>query len=1088
MSKIKYLTQGDEFIIKNYNQAKPFSSFFPGIAGMWGKPMWVFYVNRGQAITCLGTRDKNGAIMEFLAANKAYRHTSFNGFRTFIKENDVFEPFIDHAENTNIEQTIHITSYRLMLDEINVPRGLKITVEYFTIPNENIPSLARILSIKNISNGMKRLECIDGMPMIIPYGTTDYLLKNMSRLAEGWFSGVQYSATGFPVYKLAVVPEDTPEIEEIEQANFYGAFYYSKDTVTLPDFIIDSDVVFGEMKDFASPVEFIRHSKFMNPKMLNSKNKTPSAFGYFDMTLNPDQEFSYYSIIGSAGHISDIDPFLTRIMKKTYLPDKREENKRIIKNLGNKIMTCSSSEEFNNYSEQTFIDNLLRGGFPVSIGEGKGKKNYYIYSRIHGDMEREYNNFVITPQYFSEGNGSYRDVNQNRRNDIFFHTELNDEAIIYFINLLQTDGFNPLTIVGSELLVKNKKEFLTVFKTGDHKKLSEFICQPFSLGDFYDYLEKNRIKSSLTKEKLLSRLLLHSDRIDNALPGVGFWSDHWHYNIDLLQSYNSIYPDRFKELFLDKRVFTFYDNPNTVLPRDQKHILYKGRPLQLHSVYCHTVKKEMIEKRKLDKNLVRKDFGQGQVYKTTLIAKLLSLIANKFASLDHEGTGIEMESDKPNWCDALNGLPGVFGSSSAESMELIRLIKFILRCLCQMIIDENYEIKMAEETVDLLYRLEKVTVKYFDDKYNFWNETHEAKEKYWKKTLFGLSGKDKALTKKRIRDILNLFLVKLNKGLDKAFDKRSGVINTYFKNHVTKYKIVKEKGKSKINHNGWPCIKVLEFKQKPLPLFLEGPVHYLRIEEDRVKSRQLHEKVIQSGLYDKKLAMLKVNASLQDEDISLGRIKIFTPGWLENESVWLHMEYKYLFELLRNNFSSEYFRIMKKALVPFMDPHVYGRSIFENVSFLASSAHPEDSIHGQGFVARLSGSTAEYISIWIAMTSGLSPFYLKGDKLFLKFKPQLASWMFTQENKKVIIYQKGLSEEIAVPKNTFCFKFLDKAVVLYHNPDRKDTFGNQAAVIRTIKLTYHNNKVIELKSDIIPLPYSQEIREGKVKRIDLILH
>jgi len=37
--------------------------------------------------------------------------------------------------------------------------------------------------------------------------------------------------------------------------------------------------------------------------------------------------------------------------------------------------------------------------------------------------------------------------------------------------------------------------------------------------------------------------------------------------------------------------------------------------------------------------------------------------------------GIEMEAGKPGWYDALNGLPGLFGSSVGETAELIRLIE-----------------------------------------------------------------------------------------------------------------------------------------------------------------------------------------------------------------------------------------------------------------------------------------------------------------------------------------------------------------------------------------------------------------------------
>ncbi|MCF7917048.1 MAG: hypothetical protein K9L61_04650, partial [Candidatus Omnitrophica bacterium] len=63
------LEKNGSFVIKDYNQASPFSNFLPGIAGTWGIPLWVFYVNRGQAISSFGLRDKDGAIQEFFPAN-----------------------------------------------------------------------------------------------------------------------------------------------------------------------------------------------------------------------------------------------------------------------------------------------------------------------------------------------------------------------------------------------------------------------------------------------------------------------------------------------------------------------------------------------------------------------------------------------------------------------------------------------------------------------------------------------------------------------------------------------------------------------------------------------------------------------------------------------------------------------------------------------------------------------------------------------------------------------------------------------------------------------------------------------------------
>ncbi|MFC2051669.1 hypothetical protein ACFLT4_02950 [Chloroflexota bacterium] len=64
--KVGYdLDQDYRFVIENYNWAKPFSNFFPGIGGKWGIPMWVFYVNRAQCISSMGLRDKDNSIVEF---------------------------------------------------------------------------------------------------------------------------------------------------------------------------------------------------------------------------------------------------------------------------------------------------------------------------------------------------------------------------------------------------------------------------------------------------------------------------------------------------------------------------------------------------------------------------------------------------------------------------------------------------------------------------------------------------------------------------------------------------------------------------------------------------------------------------------------------------------------------------------------------------------------------------------------------------------------------------------------------------------------------------------------------------------------
>ena len=73
------------YVMHNYDKKKPMSNFLSGLAGLWGVPMWTFYVNRGQAITSFGVQNKDGMIEKFQSAEKAYQLTPFTGFRTFVK-------------------------------------------------------------------------------------------------------------------------------------------------------------------------------------------------------------------------------------------------------------------------------------------------------------------------------------------------------------------------------------------------------------------------------------------------------------------------------------------------------------------------------------------------------------------------------------------------------------------------------------------------------------------------------------------------------------------------------------------------------------------------------------------------------------------------------------------------------------------------------------------------------------------------------------------------------------------------------------------------------------------------------------------
>jgi hypothetical protein len=70
---------------------------------------------------------------------------------------------------------------------------------------------------------------------------------------------------------------------------------------------------------------------------------------------------------------------------------------------------------------------------------------------------------------------------------------------------------------------------------------------------------------------------------------------------------------------------------------------------------------------------------------------------------------------------------------------------------------------------------------------------------------------------------------------------------------------------------------------------------------------------------------------------------------------------------------------------------------------------------------------------------------------------------------------------------TYAFKFMGKTLVVYHNKDRRDTFGPRTAVISRILLKYDEQRSEEIIGDTISSPFALDVRDGKVERIDIDL-
>lgn len=264
------------------------------------------------------------------------------------------------------------------------------------------------------------------------------------------------------------------------------------------------------------------------------------------------------------------------------------------------------------------------------------------------------------------------------------------------------------------------------------------------------------------------------------------------------------------------------------------------------------------------------------------------------------------------------------------------------------------------------------------------------------------------------------------------------------------------------------------------PLFLEGPTRYLKtVTSNKEDVAAMYDKVKLSGLRDEELKMYYVSASLEGQSYDMGRMMAFAPGWLENQSIWMHMSYKYYLELLRAKLYDQFYSEMKGGgILPFMDPVIYGRPLMECSSFLASSAFPDPSFHGRGFSARLSGSTAEFLSMWKLIFIGSNPYYLDEDgKVVFSLKPAVPSWMFKDDDPNA---SDPTYDENGIL--TISFKLFAHIPVTYHNSHGGDLFD---VTPNSYKVTMVDGTEKSIEGGVIPTDLALTIRRiWDVKSID----
>lgn len=629
------------YTIHDYTSQPPFASFLPGIAGPLGTPMWAFYVNRGQAITSFGVENKDHPLLEFQPANKAYRLTSLLGFRTFLKLRNhpsipFYEPFAPWAPGRPL-RTLQVELNELSLTESNEQTGLNVQVSYFILPGEPVAALVRQVVLTNINPWQLNLELLDGLPALIPFGVENAALKYIGRTVEAWMQ-VEGHAEGIPFYRLRASTADTAEVSTIQAGHFvFGWMEQDSDVQSLP-VLVDPDLIFAYDTNLYRPVGFLVSSLvdlLAAPQV--ATGKTPCAFCAATASLRTGQSLTITTLFGHTGSRATLYRHVHRLRDPGLIVRKRAEARALAEQITQPIATRSAEPLFDGYCRQSFLDNVLRGGKPERLGDPAPPHIYYIYSRKHGDLERDYNDFFLSAEYYSQGNGNFRDVVQNRRNDVWFWPEVEDFNIRLHLSLIQADGYNPLVLQGVRFVLPLHTQSALLQHSSRPESLAPLLAEPFTPGGLLKALEDRSIPLDLPAVEFLNQALRVAEPQIQAAFGEGFWIDHWTYLLDLIESFAAIYPERLSTLLFETSL-PYFVSPAIVQPRSEKYVLTETGPRQLHAVRHNHSQRE---------GWLRIEKGHGPIFYSRVIEKLFLLALLKTATRDPWGMGVEMEAGKP---------------------------------------------------------------------------------------------------------------------------------------------------------------------------------------------------------------------------------------------------------------------------------------------------------------------------------------------------------------------------------------------------------------------------------------------------------
>ncbi|TLX74942.1 hypothetical protein E9993_11150 [Labilibacter sediminis] len=644
--------------ISHYNQM---ADFFMSIVS--DSDHWMFLSSNGSLSA--GRKNRNNALFPYYTVDKIHDYKGETGSKTIAlvsKDGKTYlwEPFADCLNEVyKIERNIYKSIYgnKVIFEEINT--DLEVAFKYSWSYSEKF-GIIKTSTISNVGQQAAKLEIIDGIKNILPYGI-DYDFQNeYSNLLDAYKKNELLKESGLGLFMLSSIPVDRAEpseslktttvwslglqghkilLSDQQIANFKkgvevetevdvranrGAYYLNTvlelDANASKEWMIVSEIN-QDSVDVANLNQYLLTETNIKDAVIadveqGTRNLIKIVSDADGLQVSND-DLSY------ARHFSNTLFNVMRggIFTNNYMVDTNDfklyveqTNKTIKKEFNdwlNQLPQEISYPELNQLADKTGNADLIR----IS--------NEYLpltFSRRHGDPSRPWNQFSIetknedgSPKLNYQGN--WRDIFQNWEALGLSYPEFVEGMISKFVNASTPDGYNPYRITREGI---------------------DWECPD----------------------------------PDDPWAYIGYWGDH---QIIYLQKFLELsrqyHPGKLESL-LTKDVFVYANVPYRVKSYEQ--IVANPQDTIEFDADLNKSIKEKVELIGADARMLAN--SNNELYKVNLTEKILVTLLSKLSNFIPEA-GIWLNTQRPEWNDANNALVGN-GVSMVTLYYLRRFLKF----------------------------------------------------------------------------------------------------------------------------------------------------------------------------------------------------------------------------------------------------------------------------------------------------------------------------------------------------------------------------------------------------------------------------